>query len=273
MDDENHQSTTSNTQKKIVGRVLEQTVVLDGAEWISVRKRLLLEHANPSNATTTTASSSSLPSYARTLVGVWTAVTGSWNGHRVVAMKVLTENNSNHQHVSSVITTLDQPNIPVYTESIVIIPDGISEETALATMSSSLSTIHCVLPIVTNVGGSVNTVQIRDEGKIVILGGNEMAVTIANILTKLQYQVVLVTDKKPAGLSTRVQHMTPVVTIRKNNDDDDDEEEEEEDMDCYGDRGKPKITWPNYKNVHSKPRPHNSRPPFDSEKPSKDSWN
>ena len=66
---------------------MKQTSVLDGAEWLSVRKRLSLEKSTNDNDDSLL--------YKNTVFGVFAAVSGSINGKRVAGMQVLKTANKN----------------------------------------------------------------------------------------------------------------------------------------------------------------------------------
>jgi len=199
-------TTTTITTKKVspVGRVVKQRMVLDGAEWITVRNRLLLQQSQFQFQ-----SQSQPPAYARTVQGVLTAVTGSIQGQRVVGMQVL-----NPDYLSSAedAVPLDQDSsIKLFKESIAEIPSGTSEDLAAWTLLQSLSTVHCALPVVPNVGGSGDSEVVLKDGKVAILGSNPVALTAASALSKLGLTVTVVSMEKPPDLPKEVAHMTPAV--------------------------------------------------------------
>lgn len=213
-------SSSSSTSKPVtpaVGKVLRQTAALDGAEWLSVRSKLLREHNDDTTATkkkSVILELQSIPSFARTTMGVYTVVMGSIQGQRVVGMQqqqqqqtVVPEgqgDSSSSSTGSITVVSLDQdPSVRVYSESVAHIPDNVSEMDAVWTMLQSLSMIHCVRPVLTNLGGTSNTLTFAPPRscQVVVLGGTETACTAARILAQLEYPVVLVAADKPNGVS------------------------------------------------------------------------
>ena len=192
-------TSSTNTNATPVGRVVRQGMILDGAEWISVRNRLLLQLAQSNDPP---------PAYARTVQGVFTAVTGSVQGRRVVGMQVM---NSEYLTSPDDGVGLDQDSsIQLYKESITHIPRGISEDIAAWTLLQSLSIVHCTLPVVPNVGGSEDSEMVK-EGRVAIIGSNPLALTAASALSKLGHTVTIVAAKRPKNCPNGIAHMTPAV--------------------------------------------------------------
>lgn len=217
------EETESAARSKAVGRVIKQTAVLDGAEWVSVRNTLLRQHDEQKQQQQQKENDQQQspppppPAYARTILGVYTAITGSVNGKRVVGMQVLNKDENGgvetnaDSTMAAVMVTLDQDaSIQLYKESVAHIPDAVSEPDAVWTLLQALSIVHCVRPVAWNVGGSGGSeFASRAGAKVVVLGGNDLAVTAATALSKLECQVTLVAAEKPGGLPAAVRHLTP----------------------------------------------------------------
>ena len=196
-------NTKTSPPQQPVGRVVRQTAVLDGAEWVSVRNRLLLQMTDGDPK------KKDPPAYARTVQGVFTVVSGSVEGKRVVGMQVLNENYLSDDQTEAI--PLDQDSsITLYKESIAEIPNGVSEDAAVWTLLQALSIVHCALPVLPNVGGSGSS-QVVKDGKVVVLGSNPVAVTAASALSKLNFSVTMVSMEKPSDLPAAVTHMAPAV--------------------------------------------------------------
>jgi thiol-disulfide isomerase/thioredoxin len=189
---------TESNKPAAKGKVVKQTAVLDGGEWFSVRNRLLQQQNRQKDTPP--------PSYARTVLGVLTAVTGSIDGKRVVGMQVM-----NPADNTEAVVTLDQDSsVQLYKESVAHIPDRVTEQDAVWTLLQSLSIIHCARPVLRNVGGSLAD-EFLQNGKVVVLGGNDLAVTAALALQKLDCQVTVVAAEKPSGLPASIRHLPPAV--------------------------------------------------------------
>lgn len=197
-----------------VGKVMKQMAVLDGAEWISVRNRLLQQQQQQQPPQKDQLPP---PSYARTVLGVYLAISGSVQGKRVVAMQVLTPPETAEttattgKKVKDTVTLDQDSSVQLYKDSVAYIPENITEQDALWTLLQSLSIVHCVRPVLRNVGGSQEGEQFLHQGKVVVLGGSDLAVTSAAALRTLDCQVTVVSTEKPAGLPASIRHLTPSV--------------------------------------------------------------
>jgi hypothetical protein len=135
--------------------------VLDGGEWASVQailqKQKVLKRSTRNG-------------YMRIVAG------RNEDNQRVVAMECPDDKNA------------------VYEDSVALIPDKISENDAISTYIVSLSTVHSVLPKAEQVGGSDDSLI---AGKVVVLGGNELACFAAEGLASMGIEVSLVSPGSP----------------------------------------------------------------------------
>jgi thiol-disulfide isomerase/thioredoxin len=192
-----------------IGKLIQQSVILDGPEWISVRNRLLLQRDL----------SFEQPSYGKTKVGILAVTSGSIDGERVVGMQVLVPLNQ----IDNITTVpLDQDDsIHLYKESIARIPDKVKEVDAVWTMIQSLSMIHCVRPVITNVGGS-GKVEFLERGNVVVIGGNPLSIQAAKALHDgFNYNVTVVASDKPSGIPRGIRHLQPAIDQDVDDDDED----------------------------------------------------
>lgn len=146
------------------GKVLQQTVIIDGPEWKSVQNQLLRLSSTPSQQAPVASNY-----YTTSSSGIYNIVTGSINGERMVGMQQLlpvptnpftskpfatTNSTDTSSSNGLVVVPLDQDRtMQIYKESIAYIPTDVSELDALWTMIQSFSTVHCARPIVPNIGG------------------------------------------------------------------------------------------------------------------------
>ena len=137
-----------------------QLAILDGAEWDSIQR--LFDDGS---------SALSKFGYMRILAGK------DEQGRRVVGMQVPGEDSQ------------------IYTESVAPIPDKVGAVDATSTYIAGVSTVHSVLPQVEKVGGS--DVSIATGGKVVVLGGNDLACFASQGLLKLGVDVCLVSTGNP----------------------------------------------------------------------------
>jgi thiol-disulfide isomerase/thioredoxin len=208
-DSERNTASSSGSKPVPVGKVIQQSAILDGPEWISVRNRLLF-HRN---------SSLEEPSYGKTKVGILAVTSGSIDGERVVGMQVLAPLLKND---CTTTLPLDQDdNIRLYEESVARIPDKVEEIDAVWTMIQSLSMIHCVRPVIANVGGS-GKVEFLDRGNVVVIGGNTLSLQAAKALHDgFNYNVTIVASVKPGSLPRGIQYLQPAIAQDFKDDDDD----------------------------------------------------
>lgn len=137
----------------------KQSIVFDGGEWSSIKG-----DANE-----------------RCPYGVTTAVTGTHDSKKVVGL------------IASDGISLDSGEI-VTESSMAEVPDDVSDEQALWTALLCIARVHTVWPVLSN---DENAVYPKPD--IWILGGNDEAVTAANILEKLGATVTLVAKKQPSS--------------------------------------------------------------------------
>ena len=167
-------STTAKTKKNdlptagLSSSRSEQVAILDGSEWASIQNLLRQEKRFPKGTLGTKFG------YASIVTGIT-----SDEGFRVVAMKV--EDDDSDDNV-------------VYKDSIAVIPDKVSDEDAISTYITSLTTIQPTLPIVEDVGGSEDQVV---GGTTVVLGSNDLACFAAEGLASLGVDVSLVSNGNP----------------------------------------------------------------------------
>lgn len=139
-----------------------QLTVLDGGEWASVQAVLQQDQR--------------IDRKKSTKFGYMTVVAGrTQDGERVVAMQSTADNT-------------------VYQDSIAVVPDKVSETDAISTYIQSLSAVHSVLPKADLVGGSEDSIVC---GKVVVLGGSELACFAAEGLASLGAHVSLVSSGNP----------------------------------------------------------------------------
>jgi hypothetical protein len=138
-----------------------QLAVLDGGEWASVQA--ILQEENVLKRSTRN--------------GYMTIVAGrNEDNQRVVAMQCPDDKNA------------------VFEDSVALVPDKISESDAISTYIVSLSAVYSVLPKAEQVGGSDDSVI---AGKVVVLGGNELACFAAEGLASMGVEVSLVSPGSP----------------------------------------------------------------------------
>ncbi len=112
-------------------------------------------------------------------------------------MNVVVGKNSDGQQVIGIQCASSENNL--YQESVVQIPPRIKKEDAIATYIAAISAVHAVLPKAEQVGGSE---EVMIGGKVVILGGNELACFAAEGLASLGVHVCLVSSGNPKIKST-----------------------------------------------------------------------
>jgi len=157
-----------------------QLAILDGPEWLSIQTLYNNNHNNKNK------NNNIVP---KAQFGHMTVVVGKdAQGQQIIGIKSVTmgDNKEQEDHV--------------YQDSVAKIPSGIKKEDAIATYIASLSTIHAVLPKAEQVGGSQ---EVMIGGKVVILGGNELACFAAEGLASLGVQVCLVSTGNPKVKPTK----------------------------------------------------------------------
>jgi hypothetical protein len=147
-----------------------QFAVLDGAEWASIQRL----GWNKKNEDSSSTKSLSKYGYMNVLVGT------DVEGQRIVGMQA-----SDNQ---------------VYQESVARVPSNVKHEDAISTYIAGISAIHSVLPRVEQVGGSGDAAVMG--GKVVVVGGNDLACFAAEGLSTLGVQVCLVSTGSPKVRST-----------------------------------------------------------------------
>lgn len=157
--------TTTTTTRRHGG--LEQTVILDGAEWQSVKRRL--SHPHPSD------------------YGIFTVVITNYRSKRVCAVKDTTTT----KETATTLVSDDQ--IPLLANSVATVPASLSDQEALWTMIQSLP-LCCALPV-THIGGDSQGTT-WPHSKIVVLGGNPTATKASRALMALQCDVTVVCQSK-----------------------------------------------------------------------------
>ena len=187
-----------------IGKMIQQRVIIDGPEWQSVQNQLIRFQSS----TSLQQQPQNSPSYMTSTCGKYNVVTGSVNGARMVGMQHLLPSTTT---TTDSIVTLDQDrSIQLYKESIAAIPNGVTEMEAMWTMIQSFSTIHCVRPILQNIGGSNGTIDFvpsSNGSRVVIVGNNPLAIQTASILHEVfQYNVTVVASTP----------ITTVPTLTKN---------------------------------------------------------
>jgi hypothetical protein len=156
-----------------------QLAVFDGGEWNSVQSILRDEWK--------ASSSGDAAARTSTKYGYMNVVTGrDDNNQRVVAMQCTEGNN-------------DDSNV-VYQDTVAAIPDKISDEDAIATYITALSSVHCALPKLENVGGGDDSIA---TGKAVVLGCSEVACFAAEGLASMGIDVFLVNNKGNAKVKNQ----------------------------------------------------------------------
>jgi thiol-disulfide isomerase/thioredoxin len=204
--------------KAAKGNVLQQTMAIDGAEWLSLRTKLLQQQS------TDNSDASSSP-YARTKLGVCTAVTGTVQGQRVVGLMSATDRATTT--AKNTVPLDHDSTMHIYSESLARIPDTVSEQNALWTLLQSIVLIHCVRPVEANVGGSASAVLSPSSSlHVVVVGGNpDTALVAARALHQCwNYSVTIVTADKPSGLPSTIRHLSPISTKNQKDSDDDDDD-------------------------------------------------
>mmetsp|Transcript_26918 Transcript_26918/g.30143 ORF Transcript_26918/g.30143 Transcript_26918/m.30143 type:complete len:600 (+) Transcript_26918:118-1917(+) len=138
--------------------------ILDGAEWDSVQSILRDQQKQQ---------------FSMTNYGYMKVVTGKdEDNRRIVAMECIADNNSPQT---------------VYADSVAVIPPKVSDEDAISTYIASLSSIHCALPRIENIGGSIDSIILT--GKVVVLGSGELACFSAEGLACMGMEVFMVNNK------------------------------------------------------------------------------
>jgi hypothetical protein len=97
------------------------------------------------------------------------------------------------------VRVISQEGAEVYEDSVAIIPDKISDQDAIATCIHSLAAIHCTMPRLDGVGGSSSDDVANSfvSGRVVVLGGNDLACFAAHGLAALGVHVSLVSTGSP----------------------------------------------------------------------------
>ena len=141
-----------------------QFALLDGAEWASIQSIMSqLEGSVP---------------WAPSKYGYMTVVVGKdAQGQKIIGMQA----SSNE----------------VFQGSVARIPSNtnLATKDVIATYIAGLSTVHAVLPLVERVGGSEETAMVG--GKVVVMGGNDLACFAAEGLSTLGAHVCLVSTGSP----------------------------------------------------------------------------
>mmetsp|Transcript_23009 Transcript_23009/g.49798 ORF Transcript_23009/g.49798 Transcript_23009/m.49798 type:complete len:572 (+) Transcript_23009:141-1856(+) len=140
--------------------------------------------------------------------GCLTLVTGTTDespSRRVVGVE---KSNDNDQ---SSYDTVSIGNVQVYKHTMATIPDKVSDGDAMSTAAATVVGIHCAIPKVEEVGGSVDAVFY--SGKAVVLGGNDYACFLADGLATLGIDVSLVTTGGAKTRNKQVDVMQPSVDI------------------------------------------------------------
>ena len=208
-----YQSCASPTILQAVSK--RQVSVLDGAELHSVERFLAEE-----NGSTEKPLRSGVPRLgfltvvAGTAVGEGEGDANLYAGKRVVGVEiaagdaiVASSTDAAHQDESSSSSSSSSSSalslgdgVNLHKDSVAVIPDGVSDTDAIATMMASLSAVHCALPISENVGGSADASII--SGKAVVVGGGEYATFAADALATLGADVYQVSTGKPKPTNT-----------------------------------------------------------------------
>ena len=228
-------SSASSSPKTVpAGKVLQQSVILDGPEWQSVQNQLIrLERPHSQSQ-----SQQPLYKYRSSSSGIYNIITGSVNGERMVGMQHLlpstttstaTATNDNEKSPFHVVTLDQDSSIQVYTDSIAYIPKEVSELDVIWTMIQSFSTIHCGRPILQNIGGASDTIDfVSQESRVVIVGNNPLALQIATIFRNVfQYNVTIVATSPLPTTTTAggIQYLPPSVESKIEVTDEDDVED------------------------------------------------
>lgn len=150
-----------------------QLAILDGPEWLSIQT--LQKNNNNNNNKNNNYVPNSKFGYVNVVVG----------------------KDSQGQPVIGIKSDKDEQ---VYQDSLAKIPSRIKKEDAIATYIASLSTVHAVLPKAEQVGGSQ---EVMIGGKVVIMGGNELACFAAEGLASLGVDVCLVSTGSPKVKPTK----------------------------------------------------------------------
>jgi thiol-disulfide isomerase/thioredoxin len=211
-----------------VGKFIQQSTVLDGPEWISVRNRLLLQQNR--ERLSTEQQQLQQPYYSRTKVGIFTICSGSIQGERVVGMQLRPGTPTSDDDATAAVPIDHDSSIQLYPESIAKIPDKITEMDAVWTMIQSLSMIHCVRPVMSNIGGS-GTVEFLQNGSIAIVGSNSLSIQAAQALyDTFHYNVTIVaTSNKPNAnvVPQEIHYLQPCIEQVGIDDGGDNSEEDE----------------------------------------------
>lgn len=138
-----------------------QLAILDGGEWASIRNLRNYETAPSSD------------------YGYMNIAVGKDESDQLV-MGIQVPSQSNQIYKASVVR------IP---------PKGVSTSEAISTFIAGFMAVHAVLPQVEGVGGSNDT--LATGGKVVVLGGNDLACFAAQGLTSLDVDVFLVSTGNP----------------------------------------------------------------------------
>jgi hypothetical protein len=163
---------------KIYSKSAQQVAILDGSEWISVQRVLQEEQKTLTHSK----------------YGYMRVVTGrNKENQRVVAIQAVQAPTTSEGDKSS------EDSAQVYEDSIAIIPDKITDQDAIATCIHSLAAIHCTMPRLDGVGGSSSDDVANSfvSGKVVVLGGNDLACFAAHGLAALGVHVSLVSTGSP----------------------------------------------------------------------------
>jgi len=98
----------------------------------------------------------------------------------------------------------------LYPQSVSPVPDSVSDDDAMTTMVAALSSVHCALPTLENVGGD-DSVGGGIWGKAVVLGGGDMAAFAADGLAAMGADVTIVSTGKPKVTNKAVTVLPPAV--------------------------------------------------------------
>jgi hypothetical protein len=153
----------------------KQVVVYDGAELRAI------EHFLGQNEHVIGTKTSSRITYSRgNRIGIMSVVTGTLgaSNRRVVGVQV-------SPLVKSDETLWLDETTGLYLDSVAYIPKSVSDSAAIATYVSSLVSVHCTLPRVKEVGGSINICSDVDDfigGRVVVVGGSNFAVFAARFV-------------------------------------------------------------------------------------------
>jgi len=165
---------------------------LDGAEWISVQKFQAMITPNDNVISP---------------VGKMEVVIGTIadTGERVAGVRA-------DAATDSPVVSLDDDCF-IYIDSVASIPSSFSEkdyDTIIMTISASLASVHCALPIASRIGGSSSDFT-KSNGKVVVIGASDHARFAARGLSSIGMEVFLISTGNTRIDDSRITVLNPSV--------------------------------------------------------------